>query len=203
MAEKNEPDLVLLAFELVAERGWHRLSFGDLARRADAPLAKVYALLPDRAALLPALGRRLDAQMLGLPLAELDGMTPRERVFELVMRRFDAMAPYKPGLRVLARAAPCEPGLVCAAACNLDRLGRWLLDAAGTTDGRLLDAVARRLLAAIYVRAFHVWLDDDSPDLARTLAELDRRLQQAESLAGWVRGLRRGRGEPAGATAAS
>ena len=141
--------------------------------------------------------------MLDLPSAELDGMTPRERVFELVMRRLDAMAPYKRGLRALADEAPRDPALLAVALCNLHRLGRWLLDAAGTTDGRLVDAVARRVLAAIYVRAFNVWLHDDTPDLARTLAELDRRLQQAERLAGWVHGLRRGRSEPSSAAAAS
>ena len=107
--------------------------------------------------------------------------------------------PWRPtsaGLRALAREAPRDPALLVAALCNLDRLGRWLLDAAGGADGRLIDAVARRVLVAIYVRAFNVWLDDDTPDLARTLAELDRRLQQAESLAGLVHGLRHGR-EPA------
>ena len=99
MAKKSEPDLLMLAFELVAERGWRRLSLAELARRAGVPLAQVYAELPDRAALLRRLGRRLDAGMLDLPPAELDGMTPRERVFELIMRRLDAMAPYKQGLR--------------------------------------------------------------------------------------------------------
>ena len=203
MAKKTEPDLVLLAFELVAETGWRDLSFADLARRAGVPMARVYAELPDRAALLCRLGRRVDAQMLDLPLAELDGMSPRERVFELVMRRLDAMAPCKAGLRVLAREAPRDPALLLAALCNLDRLGRWLFDAAGTTDGRLIAAVARRVLGAIYVRVFNVWLDDDTPDLARTLAELDRRLQQAESVAGLVRGLRRGGDASAGAATAS
>ncbi len=203
MAKKSEPDLVLLAFELVAESGWRRLSLAELARRAGVPMAQVYAELPDRAALLCRLGRRLDARMLDLPSTELDGMTPRERVFELVMRRLDAMAPYKLGLRALADEARRDPALLAVALCNLHRLGRWLLDATGSTDGRLVDAVARRVLAVIYVRAFNVWLRDDTPDLARTLAELDRRLQQAERLAGWVHGLRRGRGEPSGATAAS
>ena len=100
MARKSEPDLISLAFQLVAERGRCRFSFTELARRAGIPLARVCDELPDRAALLRGLGRRLDAQMLGLELAELDGMTPRERVFELVMRRLDAMAPYKDGLRI-------------------------------------------------------------------------------------------------------
>ena len=52
MAEKSEADLVKLAFELLAERGWERFSFAELARRAELPLARVYAEVPDRPALL-------------------------------------------------------------------------------------------------------------------------------------------------------
>ena len=132
MAEKSEADLVKLAFELLAERGWERFSFAELARRAELPLAQVYAEVPDRPALLRLLGRRLDAEMLAIDMAELDGMSPRERVFELIMRRLDAMAPYKEGLRTLARKAGREPMLLAAACCNLDRLSRRLLDAAAT-----------------------------------------------------------------------
>ena len=64
--------------------------------------------------------RRLDAQMLAIDMAELDGMSPRERVFELIMRRLDAMVPYK-SLRTLARKAGREP-MPRRGCCNLDRL---------------------------------------------------------------------------------
>ena len=50
MAKRSEPDLILLAFELVAERGWAGFSPAGLARRAGLSLAQVYAELPDRAA---------------------------------------------------------------------------------------------------------------------------------------------------------
>jgi AcrR family transcriptional regulator len=206
MAKKSaEPDLVALAFALVAERGWRSLSFTELARRAGVTLARVYAEFPDRAALLRALGHRLDARMLDLPAGELDGMAPRERVFELMMRRFDAMAPYKEGLRAIARQAPGDPALLSTGLCNVARLTAWLLDAAETSDGPAVGAMARQVLVGIYARVFNVWLDDDTPDMARTLAELDRRLQQAESVARWARGMRgrgRGREEPGGAAAA-
>jgi AcrR family transcriptional regulator len=205
MAEENaEPDLVNLAFALVAERGWHHLSFTELARRADVPLVRVYAELPDRMALLRALGRRLDAQMLDIATADLDGLSPRERLFELMMRRFDAMGPCKEGLRALSRQAAGDLGLIATGLCNVGRLSRWLLDAAETSDGPAARTVAQKVLGAIYVRVFNVWLDDDTPDMARTLAELDRRLQQAENVARWTHPLRRGRGgEPAAAGAAS
>ena len=191
MAEEQGTDLIRTAFDLLAERGWARFSFAELARRADLGLGEVYAELPDRGALLRVLGRRLDREMLAIAPADLDGMSPRERVFELIMRRLDAMAPYKDGLRVLARQAGRDPALLASACCNLDRLARRLIDAATTEDGPVLGKAARRATEAVYLRTFRVWLDDDTPDMARTLAELDKRLQQAETVARWVHGLRR------------
>lgn len=200
MAEKKaSPDLVKLAFELVAEHGWRRFSLAELARRANVPLAKVYAELPDRPALLRALGRRLDAHMLDVTPSDLAALSPRERVFEMIMRRLEGMAPYKAGLRVLGREARGEADLLVTSLCNLGRLSRWLLDAADVQAGAGAP-LAATVLSAIYVRVFGIWLDDDTPDLARTMAELDRRLQQAETLARWTR---RGRSqEPPQAEAA-
>ena len=186
------PDLLVLAFALIAERGWRGFGMTELARRADLPLAEVQAQLPDRAALAQRLARRLDSRMLDIKVAELDGLSPRERVFELLMRRFDAMAPFKEGLRVLARQAPGDLGLLAAGLCNLGRVTASLVDAAETGDAPAVRAVARKVLGVIYARAFRVWLDDDTPDLARTLAELDRGLQRAEGMARWVRGWRGG-----------
>jgi AcrR family transcriptional regulator len=183
MAESGDRDLVKLAFELLAERGWERFSFLELARRAELSLAEVYAELPDRPALLRVLGRRLDREMLGMDFSELDGLSPRERVFELIMRRLDAMAPYKDGLRTLARKSGRDPMLLASACCNLDRLSRRLVDASALIGGPTMKQMARRATAAVYLRTFRVWLDDDTQDMARTLAELDRRLQQAEGTA--------------------
>ena len=65
MAKKTlEPDLVALAFQLVAERGWQHLSLTELARRTGLSLASVHRQVPNRRALLRALARRLDERML-------------------------------------------------------------------------------------------------------------------------------------------
>ena len=194
--DSTPPDLLQLAMRLVAEQGWAAFSFAELARRAGIGLAEVYAEFPDRAALLRGVGRRADAEMLQIDLAELDAMTPRERVFELVLRRLDAMAPYQEGVRVLAREAVRDPLLLGAACGTIDRVARRILDVAGSCGGPMATALARRVVAAIYARTFSVWLDDTTPDMARTLAELDRRLQQAETAAGWLGSLCRSRRRP-------
>jgi AcrR family transcriptional regulator len=202
MPAKLRPDLVAAAMTLVAEQGWRRFGLGSLARHAGLPLAEVYAELPGRAAVLRRLGERLDAAMLAVTPAELDAMDPRERLFDLIMRRLEAAEPYRPALKRMAREVACDPDALLAALCNLGRASAWLIDAAGGPRGGLLGLAARKAVCLVYARTFAVWLDDDSPDHAATLAELDRRLAELERLAKLVsrpraRPGREGAAEPA------
>jgi hypothetical protein len=126
-------------------------------------------------------------------------MTPRDRLFELIMRRFDAMAAYRDGLRVVSREARRDGAALCASLGNLERLTAWLADAACGSSGGLRNLLARKALLLLYARVFSVWLDDTTTDRATTLAELDRRLAQLEDLAGWLSwrpGRRTGTAEP-------
>ncbi len=200
----SKPDLLEEAFGLIASHGWNDFSFTELARRSDRPLAEIYAELPGRTSLLCALGRRADEAMLAMPPAELAELGPRERLFELVMRRLDAMAPFKEGLRVIGREARLDPMVLLTALGNLDRAASWLLDASESGLTGLKARAARRVLMLVYARTFNVWLDDATPDLATTLAELDKRLQQLEQLGRWMaRARRRATGRPAAEPSAS
>lgn len=205
MADETGPDLLAAAMALIAERGWRRFSLVELARRTGRSLSAVRAELPGRAAVLCRLGERLDAAMLAVAPAELAEMTPRERLFELMMRRFDAMAAYRDGLQAMARPGAVDLAALAASVCNLRRAGGWLVDAAGGPGSGLAGVAARHAVVAVYARTFSVWLVDDTEDRARTLAELDRRLGQLDAAVGWVaRFCRRGGGRrPAGAEAAA
>lgn len=184
-------DLLALAFARVAEVGSAGLSRVELAREAGLPVAEVYALLPDRASLVRRLGERLDREMLAVDPAEFEGLDRRERLFELVMRRLDAMQPYRDGLARLVRDGGADPRLLLVSLCNLDRLGDWLLDAAGAGTGPAARCVAKPALLAAYARVFRVWLRDSTPDRAETMATLDRLLARIDPLLGLV-GARRG-----------
>lgn len=203
-AERDRPDLLEAAWRLVAERGWAGWSGLELARATGEPLATVYALFPTQHHIVLALGRRLDAAMLAIPLDELAGMGVRERLFELLMRRFEAMRPFRAGLAVAGQAAAVDPGLLLPALGNLERLAAWLLDASGAGLAGWRACLGRRALQLAYLRVFRVWLGDDGADLARTMAELDRRLAELEMLARFVVGGRAGgAAEPGPAAAAA
>jgi hypothetical protein len=114
-----------------------------------------------------------------LPAAEADER-PRDRLFDLLMRRFDALQPHKPALDVLRRELPGDPITALCAGASLLGSMRWMLEAADIPTGGWRGAVAVRLASAAYLSAMRVWQRDDSPDLARTMAALDARLRRIE-----------------------
>ena len=180
---KTRPDLLEAAFTHLADVGWAGWSPRALAAMTGYDLGEVYDAFPTPAALAQKLAERLDKTMLAIPPDELDGLSHRERLFELFMRRFDAMAPFKPGLQRLTREARTEPELLLASLCNLDRMAHWLIELAELPYSGLEARLARASLVVAYARIFRTWLDDATPDLATTMAELDKRLDQLERAA--------------------
>src|SRR5215475_2289184 len=90
------------AFGLAAERGWADLALADIAAAAKLSLADLYAVHPSKAAILEAFSRDIDRQV----LAAQDGAgeeSPRDRLFDVLMKRFDALAPHREGLAAIVR----------------------------------------------------------------------------------------------------
>jgi AcrR family transcriptional regulator len=184
MARQEDPDLLAAAFALVGDEGWRGFSFAALARRTGVPRVEIYRRFSSRGALLGSLTRHVDEAMLAVDEAELAGLPPRDRVFELLMRRLEAMVPYRAGLARLAREARADPCIVLSTACRLERSFIWLQDVAGLRRDGLRARLARRALALAYLRALRVWFEDEGVDLGKTMAELDTQLRRVQKVAG-------------------
>ncbi|HVC54221.1 MAG TPA: helix-turn-helix domain-containing protein [Stellaceae bacterium] len=174
-------------FAAIETEGWRRLSLAAIATAAGLPILRVYRTFPSKTAILCGLARRVDEAILAAPVeAEVDER-PRDRVFDLLMRRFDALSPYKGALVVLRRELPTDPCAALASGAGLLRSMRWTLEAAGIATSGLGGVIAVKLTAAAYLAAARVWLRDDSPDLAPTMAALDQRLRGIERWLGTPR----------------
>jgi AcrR family transcriptional regulator len=180
-AAGSEADRIIdAAFALIAQRGWRRLSLAAIAAEAGLPILRVYRLFSSKQAILCGHYRRVDEAVLTEPPKAEADERPRDRIFDLLMRRFDALRPSKEALAVLRRELPGDPVTALCAAAALLRSMRWMLEAAGIPTTGLAGAVAVKLTAAAYLSTMRVWLRDDSPDLGRTMAALDVRLRRIE-----------------------
>jgi AcrR family transcriptional regulator len=176
-----DPDrLIDAAMRLIAQQGWRRLSMAAIAAEAEVPILTVYRLFPSKPAMLCAFFRRIDETVLAAPLDAEADERPRDRIFDLLMRRLDALRPYRDSIEVLGRELPTDPVAALAAGAGLLRSMGWMLEAAGISAEGLGGMLAVKLTAAAYMSTVRTWLRDETPDLAPTMAALDRRLRGIE-----------------------
>ncbi len=184
-ADATEFDQALLtsAFAQVAERGWRNLNLVDAARAADLPLDRTRERFPGAPALLLRLGSLADqaalAEAAGEGFAGAPAPSPRERLFDMLMRRFDVLQQHRGGVIALLRALPGDlpTGLLLTDATS--RSMRWMLEGAGIEATGFRGAFRVNGLLAIWLYALRAWEKDESPDLAGTMAALDRALDRA------------------------
>lgn len=186
------------AMELAAERGWRRTALGDVARAAGVPLGELYRRYPTRAELLAGVARLADTAVLADEAPADPEESSRDRLFDVMMRRFDALQPYRAGLAMVMRDLPREPLTALAFSAQFARSMAWMLRAAGIDPEGAGGAAMVVGLGAVHARVLRVFLRDETADLSRTMAALDAELRRAESrLAGFRRNRPQGGPPPA------
>jgi AcrR family transcriptional regulator len=180
-AAASEPDRIIdAAMALIATQGWRNVSLAAVAAEAGLPILQVYRVFPSKSAILCGFNRRIDEAVLASPVEIEPGERPRDRVFDLLMRRFDALQPYRRALATLRRDLLLDPVSALASGASLLCSMRLMLEAAGIGADGIAGLVTTKLIAAAYLFAAQTWSRDDSPDLAPTMAALDRRLRGIE-----------------------
>lgn len=176
--------IVTAALSLAAEKGWRGLALADIADRAKVPLVEVVEHFGSKSKILAAYTQRIDQRMLegGTEASE----SPRDRLFDLIMRRFDAMADDRRALRIILRQAGDDPWtMVCGGGRFLKSMA-LTLEAAGISSSGLRGLALIQGLSAVYLYALKTFLDDDSADHARTMAALDKALRRAEDISSLI-----------------
>ncbi len=112
---------------------------------------------------------------------------PRERLFDVLMRRLDALGPHKAAIRSLSRSAMRNPGLAFALNGLAVRSQQWMLTAADISASGPKGMLRAQGLALLFAQVLRTWVDDDGEDgNARTMAALDRALARGQRWSGFL-----------------
>lgn len=167
------------ALELAANRRWRDLSLGEVAAAAGLTLTDLYPLagVDD---LVATIEHGFDhALSAGAPEADAP---PRERLFDVLMLRFEAMEARRAGVMSLMAHVDASPLRRAQAMRRRAETARWALVSAGLdARTRPLMEPARILgLAWVIRQAERAWLGEESADFSRTMARLDAGLREWE-----------------------
>jgi len=177
-----ESRVVEAALDLADSQGWRRTTLRDIAHAAGLSLADLHGQLRSRGAILAACVRHFDRVALAGPAPDKNDKT-KDRLFDLLMRRFEGLKPHRKAVRSMAWDSLGGPAALVALKRLLASMG-WMLEAAGVPTAGVAGLVKRRILLVAYASVLAVFLRDESQDLGKTMAALDRRLSMIEPFLG-------------------
>ncbi len=173
---------VQAALLLAAQKSWADVSMHDIARACKCDLAALHDLFADRQDILAAYGRLVDRSVIERVSANPEG-SERDRLFDVLMERFDVLNEHRGGVKSILQSFRTDPKVAVASLPHLGRSMVWMLEAAGIDANGPRGAATALGLTGVYLCALKSWMDDDSEDMGKTMAALDRGLERAEKVA--------------------
>jgi ubiquinone biosynthesis protein COQ9 len=176
-------DVTAALMRVAGREGWRGTTLEKVAAEAGTTLAALRARFEDRAAILDRFLAVVDAAVLAGTVPASEAETPKDRLFDVLMRRFDALQPHRAGVLACWRGLRSDPvALACRAPAALTSM-RWMLEGAGIPATGPLGMLRAKGLLVVWMSVFRAWEGDETADLAPTMAALDKALTRAESLA--------------------
>ena len=186
-ASTTERDKIVAALlALLADKPFEAIGFADVAARAGVSLAALRQEFSSTLAILAAHIKATDRAVLGADMSDMAEEPERERLFDVLMRRLEVLAPHREAVRSLLRSARRDPPLAVALNGLAVRSQQWMLTAAGIGASGPRGVVRAQGLAVLFASVLRTWVRDEDPGLARTMAALDRALARGQRLVGFL-----------------
>jgi ubiquinone biosynthesis protein COQ9 len=179
----TKDEMALKSLELAASIGWGHLTLQDIAGALEIDLAELRGHFDDKADILATFERIIDRKVLESIGAPEPDVSPRDRLFDILMERFEVLNQYRAGTVSVLESLILDPKQAVIAAPHLCRSMNWMLEAAGIDTNGMRGAMKIMGLTGVYLKVLRTWKDDESPDLSKTMAALDKDLSRAEKLA--------------------
>jgi AcrR family transcriptional regulator len=178
--------IVAALLKLLAEKAIERINLAEIAKEAGASLAQLRGAFSSPLAILAAYLKDVDRAVLGQDFSDMEEEPARERLFDVLMRRLEILSPHRQAVRSLLRSARRHAPLALALNGLAVRSERWMLAAAGINGSGPRGALRAQGLALLFASVLRIWVGDDDPGLARSMAALDRALARGQRFAGFL-----------------
>lgn len=176
------------ALEAAAKEPWQFVSPLTIAENAGIGLSELEQVFPDKPSILKAIIDDLDAQVESSFLGIDDSISVRDRLFDVLMERIEIANQNRAAHISFFKSFGWTKQSTCSDLHMMkDSMNRMAKCAGMDTEG-LFGAGRVAGLSVAYLWVLLIWINDTSPDLGKTMAELDRTLGRAESIAEYFSG---------------
>ena len=175
--------IVAAFMDLLSEKRFESIDLLEIAETAGVTLAELRDEFDGKLAILSAYLKQIDRAVLAGGSADMAEESPRDRLFDVLIRRIDAMTPYRAAIGSLLRSATRNPGLALALNGLAVRTQQWMLTAAGISASGPKGMLRAQGLALMFAGVVRTFVHDDD-DNSRTMAALDRAMESGQRWSG-------------------
>jgi ubiquinone biosynthesis protein COQ9 len=168
-------------FSLLEEKGYAETSLIDVAKKAEIASGDLLTAFPSKISLLSAYAKHVDSVVFQSVEDDAVHETPKERLFDTMMLRYETMQPHKAGLKVINNVMRHDPFLSVSIGTIALRSMDHILTAANITADGVPGFVKANALLALHAKVLRTWFEDDTDDLSQTMAALDKTLGELET----------------------
>ncbi|MCX2725887.1 TetR/AcrR family transcriptional regulator [Roseibium salinum] len=179
---KTRQKILQTFLDLLSAHPYEDVSLPLIAEAAKVKLSDMRSAYASKLALVEAFAEKIDTSVLDERDESMEDQPPRDRLFDVLMTRIDALSQHKEAVRSLHRAARNDPALALDFNRVEVRSQKWMLIAAGIDVSGVKAAVVAQCLAVSFARVVDVWLDEADEGMPRTMARLDRELDKGSTL---------------------
>ena len=175
---------IKLAFKLIEEKGWNDFSLEKLAKEKSIKMEDLNFFFKDETKLIESFSEMIDEQVIKeVDLNEFNQNSVKDNIFELIMIRFEMLSPYKKSLDILLKQLKYEPKTLKKLTKKIFNSLDLFLEISNAKNNYVFDFLKLNIMFIIYGYTFKIWLEDDSEDMGKTMAEVDKWLSEAEGYA--------------------
>jgi len=186
MAKTESPrdKIVSALMELAADTPFDEISLQEICAKAGVTLAELREYFPSKGAIIASFSRHIDQIVLKNISSPHEDESSKDRLFDILMARLDAMKPHRAALKNILNWAKRDPSAALALNQMAANSQRFMLEAAGISTAGPIGVLKIQGLVITFARVMEVWFDDEGEDMGKTMAALDRALERGGKMVG-------------------
>ena len=179
---ETENKYIKKGFDLINDIGWEEFSLEKLSTKEKIPINDLKVFFKCKNSIVDKFSRMIDKNIESkLRIDDFKDSSKKDILFELIMMRFDEMEGYKGSLVKILDVSKNKPLLISIITKNVMNTMDFFLELSNSYNNYAFDFLKKNFLFFIYSITFKTWLSDDTEDLSKTMAELDKLLSTAEN----------------------
>ena len=179
---ETENKYIKKGFDLINDIGWEEFSLEKLSTKEKIPINDLKVFFKCKNSIVDKFSRMIDKKIESkLRIDDFKDSSKKDILFELIMMRFDEMEGFKGSLVKILDVSKNKPLLISIITKNVMNTMDFFLELSNSYNNYAFDFLKKNFLFFIYSITFKTWLSDDTEDLSKTMAELDKLLSTAEN----------------------